>query len=67
MLAVTRRAISARASGGRRAGKHALEFRATRWLAVRRQHKLDRQVEQQTEPSGDFVARWVLVTAELDV
>jgi hypothetical protein len=67
MLVVTRPAMSARASGGRRSGKHALELRATRWQAVRRQHKLDRQVQQHTEPSDDIVARWMLVTAELDV
>src|SRR5580704_1839209 len=55
------------APGGRRSGKHALERGAIRRLAVRGQHKLDRQVEQQTEPSDDIVARYVLATAELDV
>src|SRR4026209_672692 len=52
---------------GCRSGKHALERRAIRRLAVRGQHELDRQVEQRTEPSDDIVARHVLATAELDV
>ena len=34
---------------------------------MRRDHELDREVEQRTQPSDDIVARYVLATAELDV
>jgi hypothetical protein len=47
--------------------QHAFERRAIRRLAVRGQHKLDRQVEQRTEPSDDIVAGDVCATAELDI
>jgi hypothetical protein len=48
-------------------GEHALERGATRRLAMRGQHELDRQVEQRAEPADDVFARHVLATAELDV
>jgi hypothetical protein len=34
---------------------------------VRRQHELDRQVEQRTQPPDDIVRRHVLATSELDL
>ena len=57
---LVRAATGLRRRLGSRSGKHALERRAIRRLAVRGQHELDRQVEQRTEPLDDVVARHVL-------
>ena len=55
-------------SGNLRAlSKARAERRAILRLAVRRQHELDRQVEQRAKPSNDVVTRHVLAAAELDV
>jgi hypothetical protein len=64
---IVQRAARVEPAAGRRSGKHALERRAIRRLAVRGQHELDRQVEQRTEPPDDIVARHMLAAAELDV
>ena len=48
-------------------GKHALERRAIRRLAVCGQHQFDSQVEQRTEPLDDVVTRHVLAIPEPDV
>ena len=48
-------------------GEHPLERRVIRRLAVRAQHKLDRQIEQRTEASDNSVTRHVLATTELNV